>query len=196
MSAASWYVLPTACLPGCTTSLGKSQQEAQPQHASLCHYPSIDSISRSSSASFLDAALLPGQLLHGEWAVPFPLGDSASSNITSGGSYAAGCAGFTNPGGAAYLGMFGADNDNARQATAPAAPAAPARDTIADVLALLGSSNQKATASSTTAFGEEAVVPRRTAKAGVCPPPPVRPLPAVMLVPAAEVMRHISCSAV
>jgi hypothetical protein len=204
MSAPTWYVLPTTCLPGGNSSISKSQQQTLPQQASLCPYPSIDNI-RSSSASFLDVALLPGQLSHADWAVPFPLGGSASSNITSGGSFAAGNFAMSDAG-AAYVGMFDVDNPSHAAAAAPAAaaaasaaaaPAAP-RDTIADVLALLGSGSAHATASSAGCFADdiEPVVPRRTAKAGVCPPPPVRPLPAVMLVPAAEVMQHISCTAV
>lgn len=206
MSTATWYVLPTACVPGCHSSINNGPHQSLPQHASVCHYPSIDSISNSSSASFFDAALLPGQMCHGEWGVPLPLGDSASSNITSGGSWA-GFAGGTcavREAGAAYVGMFGGyDDGHAAAATpaaaptaAPAAAAAAPRDTIADVLALLGG-NQQATGNGDAGFAEDAepVVPRRTAKAGMCPPPPVRRLPSIMLVPAAEVMQHMPCTA-
>jgi hypothetical protein len=78
-------------------------------------------------------------------------------------------------------------------ATAPAAP----RDTIADVLTLLGGAGTKASDSSNEfADDAEPIVPRRTAKAGVCPPTPMRPLPSIMLVPAAEVMQHMNCTAV
>lgn len=200
MSAATWYALPTACLPGCNSSIGKSQQQPQP-HAGLCPYPSIVNISRSSSATLFDAMLLPGRLCHGEWAVPLPFGDSASSNITSGGSYAAGGFGGIESG-AAYVGMFGVQHLYRAPAAAatPSAAAAPApaapRDTIADVLSLLGGATGKASDSSDMfADDSEPVVPRPIAKAGVCPPTPMRPLPSIMLVPAAEVVQHINCTA-
>lgn len=146
-------------------------------------------------------------MCHGEWAVPLPLGDSdsASSNITSGGSWAgfsgSNCA--AREAGAAYVGMFGGYDDGhaaaapaAGPAAAPAAAAAAPRDTIADVLALLGG-DQQATGNGDVGFAEdvEPIVPRRTAKAGMCPPPPVRRLPSIMLVPAAEVMQQMSCTA-